>query len=189
MPPSSENIFPWIGIAHNLCFGLKQDFRCNHCQWCILYIFSNLQIKQARWRILPSTWINFAYASDRIDAICIACILHILHHIVICIYLQRLCPAFIVILQPTLRIPFSGFATSPQLSHLLDNIARHFTLDVLWLPVATLDEQPVGVLGNSAVRPPPRSLREEAPSTRDKRGRRDEIWVKTLCIQGLLVLD
>ena len=54
-----------------------------------------------------------------------------------------------------------------------------------WLPVATLDEQPVGVLGNSAVRPPPRSLREEAPSTRDKRGRRDEIWVKTLCIQRL----
>ena len=137
MPPSSENIFPWIGIAHNLCFGLKQDFRCNHCQWCILYIFSNLQIKQARWRILPSTWINFAYASDRIDAICIACILHILHHIVICIYLQRLCPAFIVILQPTLRIPFSGFATSPQLSHLLDIIARHFTLDVIecqWPP-------------------------------------------------------
>ena len=57
-------------------------------------------------------------------------VLHILHHIVICIYLQRLCPAFIVILQPTLRIPFSGFATSPQLSHLLDDIARHFTLHI-----------------------------------------------------------
>ena len=56
-------------------------------------------------------------------------VLHILHHIAICIYLQRLYPAFVVILQPTLSIPCSGFATSPQLSHLLDNIARHFTLD------------------------------------------------------------
>ena len=38
---------------------------------------------------------------------------------------------FVVILQPTLSIPYSGFATSPQLSHLLDIIARHFTLDVI----------------------------------------------------------
>ena len=63
-----------------------------------------------------------------------------------------------------------------QLTTAITPARHHLRGTFLWMfMISTLDEQLVGALGNSAVRPPPRSLREEALSTRDKKGRRDEI--------------
>ena len=164
MPPSSKNIFPWIGITHNLFFGLNDAI-------CIFSITCRLNRQGGEFCLPPELILHptglVQYALH---------VLHIVHHIAICIYLQHLCPAFVVILQPTFSIPFSGFATSPQLSHLLDNIARHFTLDVhdgQWPP--WMSSQSVFLAIAPSVHHPEVSVKRiRALVTREARGMKSE---------------